>query len=214
MIDKNLSANAASHWLLGAGDLAKELHAAFFNQAIRLNGAFDDALPSWLNDKGVAYAGKMVDVSHQQGAFYFGLASPVFKRKFHQFLLNNPSALWPNLIHPTASFYDANSIHLSNGVIVSAGCRLTCDIHLDFGVFLNLACTVGHDVHIGAYSSIMPGVNISGRVQMGEGVFVGSGATILQGIQVGTGAVIGAGAVVTRDVKAGQTVVGVPAKPL
>lgn len=214
MIDSKSSSIAAAHWLLGAGDLAKELHAAFFNQSLQLNGAFDDVVQPWLQEKGVPYAGRIEEIPHHKGSFYLGLGSPQFKERFHQLLVNHSAAHWPNLIHPTASFYDANSIHLSNGVIVSAGCRLTCDIHLDFGVFLNLACTVGHDVHIGAYSSIMPGVNISGRVQIGKGVFIGSGATILQGIQVGDGAIIGAGAVVTRDVKAGQTVVGVPAKPL
>lgn len=214
MIEHKSSLGKNTHWLLGAGDLAKELHAAFFNHATRLDGAFDDVEQPWLKPKGVPYAGKISDIPRLQGSFYFGVGSPVFKKQFHQILVNYPEALWPSLIHPTASFYEANSIQLSDAVIISAGCRLTCDIQLDFGVFLNLNCTVGHDAHIGAYSSIMPGVNISGRVQIGKGVFVGSGATILQGIRIGDGAIIGAGAVVTRDVDNHQTVVGVPAKPI
>ena len=43
---------------------------------------------------------------------------------------------------------------------------------------------------------------------------VGSGAQILGPIEIGEGAKIGANSVVTKDVAAGQTVVGIPAKPV
>lgn len=47
-----------------------------------------------------------------------------------------------------------------------------------------------------------------------SGVVVGSGAQILGPIEIGEGAKIGANSVVTKDVAAGQTVVGIPAKPV
>jgi serine O-acetyltransferase len=47
-----------------------------------------------------------------------------------------------------------------------------------------------------------------------SGVVIGSGAQVLGPIEVGEGAKIGANSVVTRDVGAGQTVVGIPAKPV
>ena len=43
---------------------------------------------------------------------------------------------------------------------------------------------------------------------------IGSGAQVLGPIEVGEGAKIGANSVVTKDVAAGQTVVGIPAKPV
>jgi acetyltransferase-like isoleucine patch superfamily enzyme len=43
---------------------------------------------------------------------------------------------------------------------------------------------------------------------------IGSNATILCGVRIGEGATVGAGAVVTRDVAPGETVAGVPARPL
>jgi serine O-acetyltransferase len=43
---------------------------------------------------------------------------------------------------------------------------------------------------------------------------VGSGAQILGPIEIGKGAKIGANSVVTKDVAPGQTVVGIPAKPV
>jgi bifunctional UDP-N-acetylglucosamine pyrophosphorylase/glucosamine-1-phosphate N-acetyltransferase len=51
---------------------------------------------------------------------------------------------------------------------------------------------------------------------IGSGAFVGSGAVLIAPVQIGANAVVGAGAVVTRghDVADGQTVVGVPAKPM
>jgi len=49
---------------------------------------------------------------------------------------------------------------------------------------------------------------------MGNRVWVGAGATILGGVAVGDGAVIGAGSVVNRSIGQGETVGGVPARPL
>ena len=49
---------------------------------------------------------------------------------------------------------------------------------------------------------------------IGSGVVIGSGAQVLGPIEVGEGAKIGANSVVTKDVAPGQTVVGIPAKPV
>jgi acetyltransferase-like isoleucine patch superfamily enzyme len=72
---------------------------------------------------------------------------------------------------------------------------------------------VGHEAHIGAGSVLNPGANIAGGVVLGKGVLVGTGAQVLQYLTVADGATVGAGAVVTKNVAAGETVVGVPAKP-
>ncbi len=50
--------------------------------------------------------------------------------------------------------------------------------------------------------------------QIGHGVQIGTGAKIIGPITIGDNAVIGANAVVVLDVAAGQTVGGVPARPL
>ncbi|MBD3296861.1 MAG: NTP transferase domain-containing protein [Candidatus Omnitrophica bacterium] len=76
--------------------------------------------------------------------------------------------------------------------------------------------TVGENVNIGAGTIT---ANYDGRDKHGtvidDGVFIGVGAVLIAPLRIGTKAKIGAGSVVTRnkDVPAGQTVIGIPARP-
>jgi serine O-acetyltransferase len=84
-------------------------------------------------------------------------------------------------------------------------------------------CIVIHgNCVIGDHCIIRQGVSMGNRYMdrplecpiLGNGVQVGAGAKLLGGINIGDGAVIGANAVVLDDVAAGQTVIGIPAKPI
>lgn len=57
-------------------------------------------------------------------------------------------------------------------------------------------------------------VHGTGTITIGDGVFLGQRSVVLGGVTIGDGATVGAHAVVTRDVAAGQTVAGVPARPV
>ncbi len=74
---------------------------------------------------------------------------------------------------------------------------------------------VGDDVNIGAGTIT---ANFDGkdkhRTVIGKGAFIGTDTTLRAPVTVGEGAVTGAGSVVTHDVPAGETWVGVPARPL
>jgi bifunctional UDP-N-acetylglucosamine pyrophosphorylase/glucosamine-1-phosphate N-acetyltransferase len=74
---------------------------------------------------------------------------------------------------------------------------------------------IGKEVNIGAGTVT---ANFDGRNKhrtvIGDGAFVGSDSVIVAPVSIGEGAHTGAGSVVNRDVPPGETVVGVPAKPI
>lgn len=77
------------------------------------------------------------------------------------------------------------------------------------------------DVHIGENTNIGAGTitaNFDGvnknHTEIGKDVFIGSDTILVAPIEVEEGARTGAGSVVTKPVKSGQTVVGIPARPI
>jgi acetyltransferase-like isoleucine patch superfamily enzyme len=87
--------------------------------------------------------------------------------------------------------------------------------------------TIGNNVHLGAHVHITtqqgrridplhrkPLVVDVAPVLIGNDVLIYSGAIVVPGVHIGDGAVVAAGAVVTSDVGPGETVAGVPARPL
>jgi len=75
--------------------------------------------------------------------------------------------------------------------------------------------TVGSDVNIGA-GTITANYDGVGKypTEIAAGAFIGSDTILRAPVRIGAGARTGAGAVVTRDVADGETVVGVPARPV
>jgi len=105
-------------------------------------------------------------------------------------------------------------VELGAGTIILAGVNISNSVQIGQGSMIYYNSNITHDCKIGRYVEVSPGVQILGRVIVGDGVQVGAGAIILPDINIGAGAIIGAGAVVTKDVSSGETVVGIPAKPL
>lgn len=114
-----------------------------------------------------------------------------------------------SLIHPLASYASDNSF--ADGVVMSAGARVTTNVYLGRHVHLNVNAVVSHDCVVGDYSTLSPGAMLNGSVTLGQGVFLGTGAIVTPGVSIGEWARVGAGAVVLSDVPARSTVVGIPA---
>ena len=127
-------------------------------------------------------------------------------------------------------------IHLGSGCSVFEGAWLASE---PGGGELRIGdrTYVGHDVHLHALDAVTIGsdcviadgvlvgssdhdrddrhaVHGTGPITIGDRVFLGQRCVVLGGVTIGDGATVGAHAVVTKDVAPGQTVVGIPARPV
>lgn len=118
----------------------------------------------------------------------------------------------PTIVHSSALV--SASATLADGVQVLPGAWVGPSARIGRGALINTGAIIEHDVSVADCSVVDPGAVLTGRVRIGSEVEVGSGAVLIPDVVVGAGATVGAGAVVTRPVADGQTVIGVPARPV
>jgi sugar O-acyltransferase (sialic acid O-acetyltransferase NeuD family) len=172
----------------------------------------DESVAGLVAGHGVRYLGGLAVLDdHDDVDVVLGIGSERVRQDVDERF--DPARFRPVVLeHPSATVGPGN--HLSPGVVLFAGARVTTNVRLGRHTHLNVNSSVSHDCVIGDHTTVSPGAVVAGGCVVGHRVLVGAGATILQGRRVGDGAVVGAGAVVVDDVAEGVTVVGVPARPL
>lgn len=121
--------------------------------------------------------------------------------------LNVVSVVHPSAVISLYAVVGAGSVVFANAVVnacasVGAGC------------VVNTGAVVEHDCLVGDFSHLSPNAVLAGGVSVGRQVWVGACASVKQLVVLGDEVTVGMGSVVLRDVPAGQTVVGVPARPV
>ncbi|HEX7010659.1 MAG TPA: acetyltransferase [Phycisphaeraceae bacterium] len=117
-----------------------------------------------------------------------------------------------HVAHPTA--WVSPSAQLGPGTFVGPRAVVHTGARVGEGAIINSGAIIEHHSELGAFCHVAPGATLGGCVRVGAGSFVGLNAAVLPRLVLGEGCTVGAGAVVTRSVPAGQTVVGVPARPV
>lgn len=185
---------------------------------ILVAGVVDDAARpinvERVSRRGLPFLGSRADwlASDLSGAHYvLGIGSPAVRKRLVQELTAEGAKPF-TAIHPSATIGAGSTVGV--GSVVCAGVAISNGVQMGEHVHLNPHATIGHDAVLESFVSVNPAAVVSGEVLVREGVLVGAGAVILQNRVIMDDAVVGAGAVVTRTVERGETVAGVPAKPL
>jgi sugar O-acyltransferase (sialic acid O-acetyltransferase NeuD family) len=123
-----------------------------------------------------------------------------------------PPDRYVSLIHP--SVWVGADVEIGYGSIVFPGAVFTQGIRLGRHTVMMPNVVLTHDDVIGDCVTFGAGAQLAGRVRVGDCAYIGSGAVLREGTSVGAGAMLGMGSVLLEDVPAGETWVGVPARPL
>ena len=133
--------------------------------------------------------------------------------------------LWHRLAHRlwTRGFrlsgrFTAHIGRFLTGIEIHPAARIGRRLIIDhgMGVVIGETAEIGDDVYL--YHQVTLGGTSTAQGKrhptVGDGVIVGAGAKILGAITIGAHARVGANAVVVQPVAAGETVVGIPARPV
>jgi UDP-perosamine 4-acetyltransferase len=204
--------------VLGAGGHASVLIDALQQTGREIMGITDPDETLWNKDYlGIEVLGddeKILDIHPDRIELVNGLGS-VKTTSARQKLFetwHNKGYSFASVIHPKAIV--APGVKTVEGVQILAGAIINPNVLIGANSIVNTGAILEHDCIIGNHVHIAPGVRMAGGVRVGDGAHIGIGCTILQNLELGDGCVVGAGAVVLHSITTGETVVGVPARPL
>jgi sugar O-acyltransferase (sialic acid O-acetyltransferase NeuD family) len=207
-------------FIIGAGGFGREVFSLIqaLNRSVdvpRATGFIDDdpsaADLERLKALGSRIVGSVDDLIRRTEPFSAVLAiGSASDRETIAGRLAHSPVTYPVLVHPDATI--GCDVHLAEGVVVTAGSRLSTNIRVGRHVHVDQNAAVAHDCRLGEFSRLNPQACLSGAVTIGRRALIGANAIVLQELTVGDDAIVGAGAVVTHSVETAKTVMGVPAR--
>ena len=121
--------------------------------------------------------------------------------------------LTPSVIHKTCNI--EGKVDIKSGVYIFQSTSIMPYVKINKYVMISQGVNIAHHTIIGTGAFISMGSNIGAKLKIGSKSFIGIGSTVMTGVdEVGANSLVGAGAVVIDNVCDGETVVGVPAKPI
>ena len=114
--------------------------------------------------------------------------------------------------HPLARV--GRRCRIGDGSVLAPWATVDCDVTIGRHVILYFRAGIGHDTILGDGCQLSTQATVCGLCQLGRGVLVGTTATVLPRTTVGDFASVSAGSAARKRVESGQTVIGIPARPL
>ena len=110
---------------------------------------------------------------------------------------------------------DAGAVLEIRESFIGRNCVITAKekVMIDPGCLLAEMVVVRDQNHAADHSGALTAFTTA-PIHIQAGAWIAAKATVLQGVQVGERAIVGAHAVVTKSIPAGETWVGIPAKPI
>lgn len=144
--------------------------------------------------------------------FALGVGSPELRLRFFKEFMDLGGT--PRTILSTFAKIGRHANRVGRGTCILTDAIVETNNSIGEGCLIHVGALISHDVIVGDFCEVSPRANILGSVTIGSGCRIGTASTVLPHLTIGDNAVVGAGAVVTKDVGVGQTVVGIPARPI
>ncbi len=134
------------------------------------------------------------------------------RKSIVEMLVGRRKTMPMNAVHKAAVI--AKSASIGNGNLINAGAVLNAASEIGNHCIVNSRAVIEHGAVLGDYVQLGTGAVVGAGAQLAEGVLIGTGAVVVSGVKIGKNAQVAPMSLVMANVPAGETVFGIPAKPL